>query len=79
MKNESSVMEEFLWKGNTGFELSWRFQHLAQGPSCLLLLNTAVPRESMTMAFMEPDECISIFSLYIFFLAPLSRRLRGSL
>ena len=43
------------------------FQHLAQGSSCLLLLNTAVPTESMTMAFVEPDECISIFSLYIFF------------
>ena len=34
-------------------------------PVFLLLLNTAVPTESMTMAFVEPDECISIFSLYI--------------
>ena len=48
-----------------GIELSWRFQHLAQGSSCLLLLNIAVPTESMTMAFVEPDECNSIFSLYI--------------
>ena len=46
-------------------ELSWHFQHLAQGSNCLLLLNTAVPTESMTMAFVEQDECISIISLYI--------------
>ena len=29
--------------------------------------NIVVPTESMTMAFVEPDECISIFYLYIFF------------
>ena len=45
-----------------GIELSWHFQLLAQGSNCLLLLNTAVPTESMTMAFMERDECINIFS-----------------
>ena len=45
-----------------GIELSWHFQHLAQGSNYLLLLNTAVPTESMTMAFMEREECISIFS-----------------
>ena len=54
-----------LVEGQNG--LSWLFQHLVQGSSCLLLLNTAVPTESMTMAFVEPDECISIFSLYISF------------
>ena len=44
-------------------EHSWHFQHLAlEGSNCLLLLNTAVPTESMTMAFVELDECISIFS-----------------
>ena len=57
-----------LVESNTGIELSWHFQHLAQGSNCLLLLNTAVPTESMTMAFVERNECISIFSLYISFL-----------
>ena len=55
-------------EGNIGIELSWHFQHLAQGLNCLRLLNTAVPTESMTMAFMERDECISIFSLSISFI-----------
>ena len=54
-------------EGQYGIQLSWRFQHLAQGSSCLLLLNTAVPTELMTMAFVERDEWISIFSLYISF------------
>ena len=45
-----------------------QYGHLAHGSNCLLLLNTAVPTESMTMAFVERDECISIFSLYISFL-----------
>ena len=51
-----------------GIELSWHFQHLAQGSNCLLLLNTAVLSESMTTVFVERDECISICSLCISFL-----------
>ena len=55
-----------MWKGNTGIEHGWHFQHFAQGLNCLLL-NTAVPMKSMTMAFVERDECISIFSLSLFY------------
>ena len=44
--------------GKSGIEHSLHFRHFAQGLNCLLLLlNTAVPTESMTMAFVELDEC----------------------
>ena len=56
----------YLWIAvHTGIELSWHLQH--QMLRNCLLLNTAVPTESMTMVFVERDECISIFSLSIFF------------
>ena len=37
-------------------EMSWHFQYHAQGSNCLLLY-TAVPMGSMTMAFVELNEC----------------------
>ena len=61
-----------MWKGNTGIEHGWHFQHFAQGLNCLLL-NTAVPMKSMTMAFVERDECISSFlSISFLFLSWMS-------
>ena len=48
-----------------GTEQSWHFQHLAQGSNCLLLLYTAVPIETMTMDFVELDECVCVYSFFL--------------
>ena len=52
---------------NSHFAQHGKRSYFAQDNSGIVL-NTALPTESMTMAFVERDECISIFSLSISFL-----------
>ena len=60
------TLEEFLLEGSADNEQSWHFQHLAQGSNWMLLY-TAVPMGLMTMALVEMDDSMNIYTFFFFF------------